>query len=434
MTKTSPIDSHQGQTERAHWFSLFNVEDLLLLTCCRQKLTEANAEALKKLLWEPIDWGQVIYKARWHRLAGMLYFHLRQPDLAPIVPPQALEALKGDYRQITARYLYSRTELIGILAALEAQGIPVIVLKGAALVGTVYREPGMRPMSDIDLLVPEHRVEEAQSVVQGLGYCPSVDEANQEGHWSAHQHLPKLMQAERPVVAEVHRHIVRLDSPLVFDINEFWSRAQKTTFDGVSAYALSPEDLLLHLCLNFFRDRRFHSVRALCQLCDIAEVIRHYGPMDWDALVTRGKSYGVAGPLACSLGITRALLDAPVPAEVTRSLAPQMKEQDLMVFTRRRVATTRQWAASELVAPSEPYRGMSLIRAVVRRTVPTREYMRLHYGSAGLESYCRRFGQAVRVLARFARRPSELNEDLGVDRWMHSLYEGKPGWQPKAQG
>jgi hypothetical protein len=424
-TTPSQVDSLQKQLGATEWLHLFGVEDRLLIACARQRLTDANTEALGVLLQESIDWAQVIHRARWHRLAGMLYYHLRNPEYSQRVPDQILDQLKGDYRRITAQFLYTRSELGAILMAFEAKTIPVIVLKGAGLVGSVYTEPGMRPMSDIDLLVPDHRVVEAQSTVQCLGYSAVEDASNREGHWSLHQHLPKLVRTENPIVVEVHRHIVRLDSPLAFDINEFWSRARETSSGGTSAYLLAPEDLLVHLCLNFFRDRRFQSARALCQLCDIAEVIQHYRTIDWETLGKRSETYGVAGPLACSLHLARSLLDAPIPEETVRSLAPQIKERDLAEFARQRVVTARQWVASELVGPGDPYDGKTMVRAAAGRIIPTREYMRRHYGNARFGSYLRRLGQAVRLGARFVCRPSELNSELGVDRWMHSLYSGK---------
>jgi len=45
-------------------------------------------------------------------------------------------------------------ELREVLAALAGAGLPVLLLKGAALAYTLYPEPHLRDRSDTDLLFP----------------------------------------------------------------------------------------------------------------------------------------------------------------------------------------------------------------------------------------------------------------------------------------
>ena len=45
-------------------------------------------------------------------------------------------------------------KLKDVLSSLADRGVEVIVLKGAALVTTLYPDLGLRPMRDIDLLIP----------------------------------------------------------------------------------------------------------------------------------------------------------------------------------------------------------------------------------------------------------------------------------------
>ena len=45
-----------------------------------------------------------------------------------------------------------------------------MLLKGAALAITVYDSIGLRPMGDLDLLVPEERLAEAVARLKALGY------------------------------------------------------------------------------------------------------------------------------------------------------------------------------------------------------------------------------------------------------------------------
>jgi hypothetical protein len=316
-----------------------------------------------------------------------------------------------------------------VLEALQARSIPVMVLKGAALVNTVYADPGLRPMADVDLLVPEVRAHEAQAAVCSLGYRPWGSPEDQEDAEKRHSHLPVLVGMGKPVVVEVHRHIVRLDSPLHFNIEGFWRRAREVTVAGVRAQVPSTEDLLLHLSLNFLLHRRFRSSASLGDLCDIAETIRCYGDtIAWATLVEAAREFGLAGPAALALFLAQQLLDAPVPAQVLGQLRPQgFIRREVGRFVQRRVFGTLPWVAKELVSPGRPYTITAALRAIPHRLLPSRRYMVSRYGPSarGKALYLRyfgRLGEGLAILMRLARRPWALREDILIDQWMHSLY------------
>lgn len=56
-------------------------------------------------------------------------------------------------------------------AALAGARVTALVVKGAALAQTVYPEPWMRPMSDVDLLVADAHLERAITALAGAGFA-----------------------------------------------------------------------------------------------------------------------------------------------------------------------------------------------------------------------------------------------------------------------
>ncbi len=404
-------------------------EDRLLLTCARVALGPSDCEELVSLLAHPLRWDRIVEKAQWHKLGGLAFSHLRGPEYVHQVPGGALDNLKGQYLRNIARRMYYRAELGRVLVALGERGIPVIVLKGAALVETVYTDPGVRPMADLDLLVPDALAHDAQALVSSLGYRPGGSPEDREDTSRLHRHLPVLIGVEKPVVIEVHRHIVRLDSPLHFDIEGFWRRAQDATIADVRVKVLGTEDLLLHLSLNFFLDRRFHSLAALGQLCDIAETVRCFQDViDWPGLVERALQDQLAGPMGVPLFLANNLLDAPVPVSVFQRLWPMgFSGPEMTRFVLRRVLSSDPWVARDLVPTNTSYRPLAVLGAMLRRLVPSRRYMASRYGpsargKSGLLMYLRRFGEGLSVLLHFVGRPTALRDDVSIDRWLHSLY------------
>src|SRR4029077_8591239 len=102
----------------------------------------------------PLDWDRVAEIAWQHRVAPLLYRALRD-DGQLGVPKPVLERLERAYLATAARNSLLFRALRDILEALRAADVPVIVLKGAVLAETAYRERALRPMNDIDLLVRE---------------------------------------------------------------------------------------------------------------------------------------------------------------------------------------------------------------------------------------------------------------------------------------
>jgi hypothetical protein len=99
------------------------------------------------------EWAGGAAQAEAHGLAPLLYLHLKGTEVQlPLATKRELQGLYLRHRhanQVRTRVLHE------VLAAYQSAGIPALVLKGAALFYLVYPEPGLRPMSDMDILVPE---------------------------------------------------------------------------------------------------------------------------------------------------------------------------------------------------------------------------------------------------------------------------------------
>ena len=133
-------------------------EERLLVLCARLNLDQDQQRELNGLLAGRLDWDQVLHKSQGHQLSALLQRHLASQGCRDHIPAEVRDQFKAAYLANVAKNLYSLAELRKALEALQAQDIPVIVLKGAALAESVYGDIGLRPMSDLDLLVPEESV------------------------------------------------------------------------------------------------------------------------------------------------------------------------------------------------------------------------------------------------------------------------------------
>ncbi|MGO9958474.1 MAG: nucleotidyltransferase family protein [Solirubrobacteraceae bacterium] len=266
--------------------------DLLL-----DAIVPINHERADLRTWDSVQWGQALRVADWHRLSPMLHCHLKSRGAGPAAVCSALERA---YLANAARSLFLRATQSRVIEALAAAGVPSIPLKGAGLVETVYADPAQREMLDLDLLVPASQLDAATAALAPLGYRPplatdSAEPASTPLTLDAH-HAPALVGEQELLAVELHRHVAIDGEGSGFQIDGFWQRAHASPNGG--HLILSPEDMLLHVCLHFTRNRLGGSYRrrqtggALGQICDIARIVEHR-PLDWERLGATVNGYGL---------------------------------------------------------------------------------------------------------------------------------------------
>lgn len=435
--KTSRHRTESTRAYNAEVETRVRAPELLILLDCIGASREAPADRLSSL--DSLDWRKFLDLASWHGLAGQAREALDREELRRHVPAEVVAKLRESSDRTRASYRVLESELRDVLTVLDSEDIPVILLKGLALAEPVYADPGLRPMGDLDLMVQEADLERADHLVRGLGYVDMDDPAGHEAIRQAHRHYPRLAKQGGGCEIELHRHILRADTPLFFDVTSLWSRARPSDVGGRGALVLAPEDLLTHLCLAFFFDRRlfYQSHRALGQLVDVARTVAHYGgELDWDLFLRLARRHRRAGPLFCALWTSSSLLRAKVPEEVLHELEPEPFSPELGEwFIDRKVLERRPWFFHQLVSPSENTIS-NFLRSGLRRFVFNRGYLEEKYGRPGATTpaayLALRHGlDLLLMLKRYLPRPGQLARDFRIDRWMHVLETGGVSQPPR---
>ncbi len=157
-------------------------------------------------------------------------------------------------------------DLRELLGALGGQGIHPIVLKGPSLALGLYRDPGLRPMGDLDLLVKEGDESRAMRALAAMGY---IAQGEVMTRWEAENlvsHLPVLTARGRMPV-EIHFRLFPRAMPLFPDEEGVWERATQGEFAGVRFLRLAAPDELLYLCGHIVRhDSDAHKLIWFCDL------------------------------------------------------------------------------------------------------------------------------------------------------------------------
>lgn len=244
------------------------------------------------------DWDQLRRMARQHRLVPLLHWQLtRVRSELPI--PRAIGAeLAARAKHSAVRSLVLQRELILIHRLLGAAGIPYQAMKGAFLALHAYPQPALRPMRDLDILVPRADALRAYEVLITGGLVRSERyQGSPEAQILIHKHLPPLMSASGQVMVELH---ARLQQPPAHcpDLSQYpdpsddpgyWDRSISRPTAGEALCFPSPTDLLLNLILHAALDHRFNN--GPLTLSDIGYLLAAE-PIDWAAFWQRAERGG----------------------------------------------------------------------------------------------------------------------------------------------
>lgn len=270
-------------------------------------------------------------------------------------------------RHAEAAYLLSwqraeraRPQAARALRALRAVAMPVVVLKGWALLDA-YGDPALRPSSDLDLLVPASGFAEAARALEAAGWAPLAASA---GHAQAFT-SPRLD-------VDLHRHALEEFVGTGHDA-ALWAGALPATIAGEPALVLDVVDQFLVACVHGLR---WNPSPPVHWIADAVLLLRAAAAaFDWDRLVARAQALGLEAPLQAGLRYLAAELAVEIPvaafdrlgaaavpwarrvAFAARQLAPERRGL-LQAWAVRHELTTRETARSGRAA-KRPLRSMA---------------------------------------------------------------------------
>jgi hypothetical protein len=270
---------------------------------------------------------------RWASSHTVDAVHHRSHDLLPSVsanvPADVLgaeaERLRGLRRRYWVDNQFRLEPLVGALELLQPLGIRPVVTKGAALSTTVYVQPGLRRMADVDLVVGPERFDEVVTTFRAAGWRRS---STVERAWA---HGAGLVDTQRREI-DLHRWVL---FPRFSQTPEtaWYERVVSHTIRGceVSRFRCSDELVLtvLHGMLN-------NGQSSIRWPLDVVQLARHapgadaVSSADFWAEVVASVSAIAAGPVvARGLDMCRTELDAPIPESIIRSMAATPLDRSL---------------------------------------------------------------------------------------------------------
>lgn len=342
------------------------------------------------------DWARLIEGAEAERLAPLVHA-LASAAGAPAAVLDRLHPARVAFRR---QHLLGTAQLRVLLDACEARGLPVIPLKGPALAERLYRDPGLRPFTDLDLLVPRPDVGRAVALLRAAGYRHLAHERSLD-YELAHAAGACFVPADAAAFAlpvDLHWDLVGFPSGAGargLDTGEVWARAVTTARWGRPVRELAADDLLLYLALHL---AVHHPLGGFPWQLDLALLLAREGrALDWDRVVERARRWGVAGAVYLALRSVERQLGVHVPALARlRPRGPRGALLDRLAG--RYDARGRLDHAIDLLLLDRPG---DLARALVAGLVPRPAWVRQRYGArSALYGYAAHARRLLQILTR----------------------------------
>lgn len=290
---------------------------------------------LASLVPQLADMHRVVGMAIREGLACLLYKNLLRAKLLDGVDEVIREKLQGCYRDTVLSNLRMIHDMKEILGSSGRKGIQVVLLQGILLLREIYRDPGLRPMRDIDLWVMAEQFAPFREVLLGLGYRQDAA-------------YPNTFRREATLI-DVHTHILwaervrAMAGLLAGGQGQIFRAARPIHFEGQEALCLQPADEALYLSLHIIK----HNASKLLWLVDLRSVMGGWNPEEWLSLAARANELDLERPISQVLYLLKYLFGWRLPADITGDLG----EKRLTILEKKVLSVRTQGHPMPFFAP-----------------------------------------------------------------------------------
>ncbi|MCI5165451.1 MAG: hypothetical protein D3903_05015 [Candidatus Electrothrix sp. GM3_4] len=319
---------------------------------------------------EADSWNRLLHEAEQQGVAPLLHHHSRRIDFQ--FPEDFRRLLHSLYLRSRQANTVRNKAVVEILARYDTADIPVLAIKGIALCNFLYKEPGLRPMRDMDLLVSESNLTAAKEILLDLGYLPAENHDTPEDYY----HLPPMVKtiAGLPVTIELHRNLLPFHPryPL-WPLEKSYADSRSFIINGITARTLSLEETMRYVYLHGFQAPLTYEPFRLVHVADMVTLVEKYSEQinrkilrkHWPAATNVLSRFHSLTPLQEKV-ISR--FDLPVEEQADRTNRPDRANPAGQPY--------QGW-------PQRPLKNISTgtVPQLVRDTLlPSRWWMQLYYG------------------------------------------------------
>ncbi len=279
----------------------------------------------------PVESARLVDRALAEGMAGFLWRALDKSGRAEILFEKERERLKSIYYltlQTNLRYL---GVLKQVLSAFNSEGIRTAVIQGLSLLVNLYSDPGLRPVSDIDLWVLPEGLDRATAVLSRLGFNNTA--------------LYPMLFRKGALLIDLRTHLlgaeriparhflVKIDQQSIFE------NCRCLVYEGCKLRYLNPQDQAIYLTIHTVK----HNLERLVWLADLRRLVADWKLPDWDAFRARAVELGQPRIPAVTGYLLAMLSGGGIPEPLRAPIELSSLEKHLLRMRRR--GPLPQWSS-----------------------------------------------------------------------------------------
>lgn len=264
-------------------------------------------------------WELLLRQLRASNLSASFFERLKRLGLEDAVPASLRWHFTAAEKTCSRHRQAVEWEVEELQRALGRRGIPVVLLKGAAYVMAGLEAGRGRLFFDIDILVPEHALSDAEGILRKFGWAPThLNDYDQRFYRDWSHELPPMQHRLRGTTLDIHHTIIPPTAKPKPDPRKLLADARPVAgYEEI--YTLAPVDMVLHSAVHLFHDGELE--HGLRDLVDLDNLMREFAqtPGFWDALLRRATQQQLSRPLFYALRYAATLLGSDIPAAVLKA-------------------------------------------------------------------------------------------------------------------
>lgn len=304
------------------------IEDNLIRLCSVTTIDDERKAAIRRLLNQHINWDYFSRKVKGEDTSSLIYKALNQSGGMKSKFPHHIQSYVRDfYYAVSGRNISLLQSLENIAIYFKKENIEAIVFKGLMLAHAIYKDIGLRPMGDIDLLIRREDIATADRALRRHGFSPEFEIEDFEGVMAGQYRNSVVYRSADsvPVSVHIHWHIVNFfpfhKSVLQkIDMDLVWEESEPIRLDNAYMRTFSLHHHIIYLCMHALN----HSFHPLVRLSDINEVLRLKGDqIVWDKLINDALAFNLSKCVYYVLYLVSVMFNTDVPGAVLQRLKPQ---------------------------------------------------------------------------------------------------------------
>jgi len=273
-----------------------------------QQSTEKST--LEDIIKQNTHWDFIVPFAINQGIAPLMYKKIQQLELEHLLEKNAFDKLKNAYYLTFTKNTILTEALKEILLKFSEACIETVLLKGIALAHFVYKDPGLRPMTDVDIMVHPDKLFEAEKILLDMGY---VNRSPYKSHKLRTLNIQNHLNAfvKQNVKIELHWDLSSIHHINKIPTGKIWQLLAEKSLDGLKVFVPDTETNLQYLALHTLSHLQKKNIRVN-NFADMAQLlINDRNIIDWDLMAAQCGDYKITKPVFNMLALIHRFYDLP---------------------------------------------------------------------------------------------------------------------------